>query len=156
MFILNQGLFGFSGPASERAGGARGTGRGHSQGSWPELVKEAFHTMRHHAWYVYLGGLARAGTSDWVGIGRRVVSTCIVHHVFLSSFPSGFYSFPSPFHYNLLSLLLLFFHFHSISIIKLFLSQPSSFTFLSNSPPCPSGWGGSERAALWYLITSWG
>ena len=51
-----------------------------------------------------------------------------------------------------LSLLLLYF----ILVIKLFLSQPVSFTFFPDSPPHPTGIGRrSERVAAWCLVAGW-
>ena len=61
LFILSQGLFSFLGPASERAGGARETGRGHSQDRWPKLAKGIFHTIWHHAEYINWGKKKEGG-----------------------------------------------------------------------------------------------
>lgn len=44
MFVWNQGLFSFSGSASEKAGGAQQAGRGHSQDTWHNLAKGIFYT----------------------------------------------------------------------------------------------------------------
>ncbi|KAF1434765.1 putative cation-transporting ATPase 13A4, partial [Spheniscus demersus] len=84
-----------------------------------------------HVKLVWPGGLL---LGDWLGIGRRVVSNCTVHHLLCVL---------------LLLLLLLLLHYSFISIIKLFLSQPTSFltSTLPILSPIPRGGGGSERAA---------
>ncbi|KAM4777598.1 uncharacterized protein ACIQIH_008204 isoform 1-T2 [Cyanocitta cristata] len=71
------------------------------------------------------------------GIGQRVVSNCIVHHLF------DFISFPFYYHYYLPLLL----HLTLFSIILLFLTQPTSFTSPSfTSSPFHRGAG--ERGEL--------
>lgn len=51
-----------------------------------------------------------------------------------------------PFHYNYCYIMLLF---NFILIIKLFLSQPSGFTFFSDSPLYPTT---GEQAGVWHLV----
>jgi len=70
---------------------------------------------------------------DCLGIGQRVVSNRIVPHLFCVVFYRYYYYFPFLFR-----------------PIQLSLSQPTSFTFSSDSLPHPSGVG-TERAAVWCL-----
>ena len=59
--------FQFLGPCQQRAGGTREIGRGHSQDRWPELAKEVFHTIWHHAGYINWGK-KKEGGDIWHGI----------------------------------------------------------------------------------------
>ena len=129
VFTPGQGLFGFSlCPASEQAGGAAGAGRGQTQDSWPKLAKGVFHTIWRHA-KQYIGVAGRGGgrlLGDRLGIGQRVVSNCIVHHLFSYTL---LLLILLPLSLLLLLLLLLF-----SCLNKLSLSQHTGFTFPFLSP----------------------
>ena len=93
--------------------------------------------------YVCTWGVAREGRSllgHWPGIGQRVVSSCLVHHVVLSSFPSGFYSFPSPFHYNCYCHYCYYCSFIFILIQLLNCSTSTLKFYIPFQPSSPSCW----------------
>ena len=101
-------------------------GGGHSRGSWPELAKELFHTMWHHAQYIKGGldfrwGLSVGGSGGASGPRWWAVALCITGFV---------YSFISTVVVVVISL---------CCSSKLPLSQPSRFqgffSFLSSISP---------------------
>ena len=85
MFVLSQELFTFSGPASERAGGAWETGRGYSQDSWPEPAKEVFHwhygiclpEAPLHVLEPCFPGDGRAPACPWEAVHGSLVLLCL-------------------------------------------------------------------------------
>lgn len=105
----------------------------------PELAKGIFRTMESHAQNINWEELARSCWSllgDERGIGQRVVSNCIAHHLFLW------------FIFDLVFCLFVCFYF--VSIIKL-LSQPTRYflIFFSRSPPhSPGGRGEWESCCV--------
>ena len=97
MFILSQGLFSFSGPASEK--GWRGTRNweGTQPGQLTQLAKGIFHTIGCHAEYINWGELAGAwpiAAGDWLGISQQVVSRLYCASLVFFSLLFGFYSSP--------------------------------------------------------------
>lgn len=117
--------------------------------SWAELAKGILHTTEHHVWY-----------TDWEELAGRCWS--LLRHqlgqqgwwaIVLSTFFSGVLLL------SLISLLLLLLlslavFLFSVSIIKLFLSQPTSFTFCPVLfPTGAGGLGGvcSEQAPALYF-----
>lgn len=130
-------------PANGQAGGAVRAGRGQTQDRWPKLAKGVFHTIWRHA-KQYIGVASRGEGAGLLGvrlgIGQRVVSNCIVHHLFVHIISSGTIII-----IVLLLLLLLLF-----CLIKLSLSQLTGFTF-HFSPPSQRGRGEGERTAAWCL-----
>ena len=80
-----------------------------------------------------LGGSLRGGADRGLGIGQRVVSNCIVHHL---SFLGYYFFFSVIFLFITIIIILILYLFlvHIIFyftlVIKLFLSQPTSFTFV--------------------------
>ena len=117
----------------------REAGRGHSQDSWPKLAKGIFHTIWHHAQYINWGELAE----KWLGIGRQVVSNCIVHHLFCIFFYHYYYYYYYYYYFPFL-----------FCPIKLSLSQPTNSTvFFPILSPIPLG--GSEQMAVWCLAACW-
>ena len=82
------------------------------------------------------------------GIGQRLVSNCIVHHL---SFLGCYFFFCCIIFLLQLLLFLVSSVFYFTLVIKLFLSQPTSFTFfspLSSSSPHWQGEGGSGCMVL--------
>lgn len=73
MFILSQGLFSFSQPASEKAGEAQRAERGHSQDHSPKLAKGIPCGIM-----LQLGGNLAKG----MGIDQQVATSGNVHHSF--------------------------------------------------------------------------
>lgn len=100
-------------------------GMGHSQDSWPK----EYSIQQCQAQYINWEGLVTA----------TALCTSFLSWVLF------FWFCCLPFHYNYCYIILLF---NFISIIKLFLSQPRSFTFFSDSPPYPSKGGTSRCVAL--------
>jgi len=88
---------------------------------------------------------------NWLGISRLVVSNLFLlshfHHLSVLGFISLSFCY-LPFHYNLFFLLFLF---HFISILKLFLSQPTSiltFALPVLFPPIPLGVEGASGSGV--------
>ena len=153
MFIPSQGLFGFLGPASQRAGGAQETGRGHSQGSWPEPAKEDIPYHGTSCLVYKLGGLAggdRCSGTGWASV--RVVSSCTVHHLFsFLPFPLDFILFPT-FPYNYYYCYCCSYLFILFKLLNCSYLNPRvlhSFLILLPAPP-------GEQAATWCLVAGWG
>lgn len=83
-------------------------------------------------------------------ISQQEVSNSIVHHLFLTLLLFHYYFYHH--HHHHLTLLL---YFNLFSIIKLFLSQCPSLTFIIL--PIPLGWWGGERVkwvTAWCFITA--
>ena len=112
-------------------------------GGTAKLSQGLFHTIWRHAQYRNWGELAGGQQSllrDWLGAGRRVVSGCITGFFF----PWVLFLSHSLIVFLLITICCYYYYF--VPIIKLFLSQPTSFlTFaLPILSPIPPG-GVRER-----------
>ena len=142
MFILSQGLCSFSGPASKRAGGAWETGRGHMSNSGHKLDRGIFHTIWRHAEYISWGK-KKEGRGGTTHLAQWHLSSQVTVTRVRALLPWGWPNTCPPMGsgerfpcFALLACRVF------ALLIKWFLSQPLSFTFLSDPPPHPSGWGG--------------
>ena len=92
---------------------------------------------------------------------RQVMHNAIAHHPLTDAraaiCPSFFCYIPFHYYYYYYISLLLLLVLYFTLIIKLFLSQPTSFTFFFPlfPPPHPTGRGKGEAAA-WCLVADWG
>lgn len=77
---------------------------------------------------------------DWLGIGQRVGSGCVVHHLFFLSF--------IPLSLLFITIVIVL-YFAVFSITELFLSQPLVYLFLILFLIPPRG---SEQMVVWYLV----
>ena len=158
VLILSQGHLSFLlCPANGQAAGAVRAGRGQTQDRWPKLAKGVFHTIWRHA-KQYIGvaswgeGAGLLGVR--LGIGQRVVSNCIVHHLFSYTLLLLILLSLS----LLLLLLLLLYSLYSlyyyipVLINCLYLNSPASLSRFS--PPSQRGRGEGERTAVWCLAAS--
>ena len=150
MFILSQGFFSFSCPASKKAGGAQEVGRGHRQDSWPKLAKGIFHTIWCHAQHIKLGGRRRKGETFGVVVfvfpsNLRVMEPC---------FPGDGWTPVCRWEaVNEFLVLLCLRAQLLLSLLNCLYLSPWVFLLLPFwFSPHPT----SERAALWCLVAGWG
>ena len=137
MFILSQGFFSFSCPASKKAGGAQKVGRGHPG----ELTQTGQRNTPYHIASCPVYKLGGAGWEGWIAAqeltGHRSASGEQLHCASLVWYSLILLVFLLSFYYY-------YYHYYYLlpfCPIKLSSSQPTNFTFFSDSLPHPTGWG---------------
>lgn len=132
VLALNRGVLGSllwqeaGAPQTRRAG----------PGELPWAGQRGFHTVAH-----------RVQSRNWPGTGWALVRACwAVGH----PLPFLGFTFSSLFVVSLFTTNNIIIWF--ISAIKLFLSQPKDFTYVSNPPPCAPRFAG---AAGWHWVVTW-
>lgn len=117
--------------------GAQEAVKKHSQDSWSELTKGIFHTTKCYVQCI---------NEEGVGQDLQVVRNCIVHNLFLLSFLPLSLFFTT-------SIIIVIIIFYVVSIIRLFLAQPTSFTFFLILLPTPlgKGWANSCTVLVCWL-----
>lgn len=127
--------------------GAQEAVREHNWDCWPELAKRTLSIIEPHVQDINWGKLARSHRSwlgDGLGIGQQVVSNCVVHLFLLGLIPH-FLSVISIIIWSSSSNISII-TFYFVSVIKVFLSQPKTFTFFPLQLSFPLGVGvGEER-----------
>lgn len=132
-------------PANRQAGGAARAGRGQTQDRWPKLAKGVFHTIWRHA-KQYIGVASRGERAGLLGVrlgtGQRVVSNCIVHHLFVHTIITFVLS--PLYHYYYYCYYYFCYYYFPVLLNCLYLNSRAS---LSISLPRPREGGGrvSER-----------
>lgn len=103
---------------------------------WPKIFHTTVYKLEN-SWLV-----AANHNLGWAGTGHRVVSTYIAHHLFFLGFITSSFSLslshPLPlFITDIIIGFTILFYF--ISVIKLFLFQPTNFNFFQFSSPLHQG-----------------